>query len=273
MPIQNGKYVAPTWVNGAAPAIDATELQAMSDSIQNRNGGVKTELARFTTSNNWTVPQGVQQVDVYVVGGGGSGYNHATTGSSSNSGCGGGGGYCKLYKNISVTPGSNIPVVVGAGGSVTDGVMGGSAGGTSYFNSSAYSAAGGSGGLLYASGGGAGGSGGGGYNHGGGWGGRDGYGGNDGGAGGGNIEYDPINPYDGIMYGCGGAGAASDDPGGGACSSSVVGIGAGGWGANSGHDGFVDGGVGGGGGGGGYRNSSSIKLAGKGGDGIVIIYG
>lgn len=35
MPIQNGKYVAPTWTNNAPPAIDANELNAMSQSIQN----------------------------------------------------------------------------------------------------------------------------------------------------------------------------------------------------------------------------------------------
>lgn len=35
MPIVNGKYQAPTWVNNSSPAIDATELQAISDSIEN----------------------------------------------------------------------------------------------------------------------------------------------------------------------------------------------------------------------------------------------
>lgn len=34
MPITNGKYVAPIWINGKSPAIDATELQAMSDTIE-----------------------------------------------------------------------------------------------------------------------------------------------------------------------------------------------------------------------------------------------
>lgn len=35
MPIVNGRYQAPTWVNNSSPAIDATELQAISDSIEN----------------------------------------------------------------------------------------------------------------------------------------------------------------------------------------------------------------------------------------------
>lgn len=34
MPISGGKYVAPTWQNDGSPAIDATELQAISDSLE-----------------------------------------------------------------------------------------------------------------------------------------------------------------------------------------------------------------------------------------------
>lgn len=277
MPIVNGKYVAPTWKNGAAPAIDATELQAMSDSIQNRNGGVKTEIARFTSSGTWTVPSGITKVDAYVVGGGGAGGSYSASGSSGRGG-GGGGGYCKLYKNITVTPGTNVSIVVGTGGE------GGltntpTAGGTSWFKSSTYSAAGGQPGIASGNSakGGDGGSGGGGINGTGGVageGGKDGAVINYGGKGGGNINYTPINPYDGIMYGCGGANGSSKDPGGGACSRNGVGIGAGGFGAGDTITAdYVNGGVGGGGGGGCYRTSSTIYPSGNGGSGIVIIYG
>lgn len=54
MPIQNGKYVAPTWVNGAAPAIDATELQAISDSIVNNEEAITaigTQMAQIETGS------------------------------------------------------------------------------------------------------------------------------------------------------------------------------------------------------------------------------
>lgn len=34
MPIVNGKYVNPIWVNGSTPAINATELNAMSDALE-----------------------------------------------------------------------------------------------------------------------------------------------------------------------------------------------------------------------------------------------
>ena len=35
MPIQNGKYVNPGWQNGGPPAIDANELNAISDTLEN----------------------------------------------------------------------------------------------------------------------------------------------------------------------------------------------------------------------------------------------
>lgn len=38
MPITDGKYVAPTWMNNAAPPISADELQAMSDTIAASQG-------------------------------------------------------------------------------------------------------------------------------------------------------------------------------------------------------------------------------------------
>lgn len=42
MPLSGGKYVAPHWVNNAAPALDAAELQAMCDTIVKNQRGVET---------------------------------------------------------------------------------------------------------------------------------------------------------------------------------------------------------------------------------------
>ncbi len=39
MPISNGIYTAPTWANGGSPAIDAAELQAMSDTLEDLSSG------------------------------------------------------------------------------------------------------------------------------------------------------------------------------------------------------------------------------------------
>lgn len=35
MPLIDGKYVSPVWVNGGAPALDALELQGITDTVQN----------------------------------------------------------------------------------------------------------------------------------------------------------------------------------------------------------------------------------------------
>lgn len=51
MPMSGGEYLAPTWVNGAAPAIDADELQAICDTVQ----GSQVRSAVCTlSSSGWT---------------------------------------------------------------------------------------------------------------------------------------------------------------------------------------------------------------------------
>lgn len=42
MPMSGSNYVAPTWVNNASPAIDAAELQAMSDTIEANQGDISS---------------------------------------------------------------------------------------------------------------------------------------------------------------------------------------------------------------------------------------
>ena len=49
MPISGGKYVAPTWHNNAAPALDETELQAMSDTIEANQDSYEVGDIYFTT--------------------------------------------------------------------------------------------------------------------------------------------------------------------------------------------------------------------------------
>lgn len=59
MPIVNGKYVAPTWANDAPPAIDQTELQAISDTIEGMTPGGGSDGKRYarivigTSTNGW----------------------------------------------------------------------------------------------------------------------------------------------------------------------------------------------------------------------------
>lgn len=57
MPLTNGRYTAPTWVNGQAPAIDATELQAMTDTIsgnQQRIATITLAAGAWAGSNPYT---------------------------------------------------------------------------------------------------------------------------------------------------------------------------------------------------------------------------
>ena len=55
MPMSKNTYVAPTWVDNAPPAISASELQAMCDTIQENQGDVtslQTALQTLTTTVN-----------------------------------------------------------------------------------------------------------------------------------------------------------------------------------------------------------------------------
>ena len=113
-------------------------------------------------SGTYTVPAGVTQITVTCYGGGGAGGGATTT---DRNGGGGGGGACVTVTNYAVTPGQQITVAVGAGGTgVSAGT--GNIGGPSSVNIVGFpifvSAAGGVGGTMGAnsSSAGAGGSGG-----------------------------------------------------------------------------------------------------------------
>lgn len=73
----------------------------------------------ITSSQTWVVPNGVSLVDVFLVGGGAGtsyGYDVYPTGTFLGGYAGCGGGYTKTQKNVACTPGSSIPIAVGAGG-------------------------------------------------------------------------------------------------------------------------------------------------------------
>ena len=66
MPIENNKYVAPGWVNDTTPAINATEMNAISNTLacvpiaNGGTGGTTAQAARnnlgFTTTGNANTP-------------------------------------------------------------------------------------------------------------------------------------------------------------------------------------------------------------------------
>lgn len=189
-------------------------LNIFNGSLVLTNGTFEVESSRiirpstasiFTTTgaNNFTIPSGVTEMYVVLVGGGGGG---AGSENGRNQGYGGGGGGALSYGVIPTIPGQNLIMFVGAGGAGGPAVGGnGVAGGTTYISSSAgilIQAGGGAGGVersttsaaggissgFYRTGGGNGGAGGGatGNDTGGGGGGAGGYSGN-GGAGGGTA--------------------------------------------------------------------------------------
>ena len=60
MPIQNNKYVAPSWVNNSSPYINASELQAISDTIALvpvANGGTGATTAAQALTNLGALPK------------------------------------------------------------------------------------------------------------------------------------------------------------------------------------------------------------------------
>ena len=80
-------------------------------SIVNAIGGIGADeealyvTEEITNSRQWTVPNGVSELEVTCIGGGGGGGGY----------CGGGGGY-RTIKKIAVTPNEAVSIIIGAGG-------------------------------------------------------------------------------------------------------------------------------------------------------------
>lgn len=86
-------------------------------------GGSKTKtlLATITSSQNWTCPEGITSIDIFLVGGGAGG-NSGGCGFSDNNkhtcgGAGGSGGECVFVQNIETVPNQQYSVTIGIGGS------------------------------------------------------------------------------------------------------------------------------------------------------------
>ena len=212
-------------------------------------------VVEITSSQTWVVPAGANYLDIFCVGGGGAGGN-----GYDEFGGGGGAGRAAFISKVKVTPGQELVIQVGAGGSrgAWNGV-GGSGGDTIV------------GGFLRASGGaggafgndppgGAGGSGSAGGGTGGSAGGDAGYPG--GGTLGGSViaPSSVVCPFTGALFGGGGGGggAAGGSPGGGDGGTSLI----------VAQDGAPKSG---GGGGGGDPSNTTATTGGLGGSGIVVL--
>lgn len=210
-------------------------------------GGEETEtVVEITSSGQWTVPAGVNFIEVILVGGGGGGGNGVV--SSIHAGGGGGSGYIEST-HLTVTPNETLNVVVGSGGSA------GSWGGASYLTKADGKL------LVWANGGGAGGNA---MDYGGG-------GGSGRCSGGCGETYHP------------GCSSCTGQCGGGMCGLTAAysgGYGGTGYGAGGGGGGATEYGHRAGGGGGGYYGATSVSVSaangssqtgGAGAPGIVII--
>lgn len=101
-----------------------------------------TALSQTTTQTysvpgaaTFSVPPGINKVTVKAWGGGGGGGGADSNGTENRAGGGGGGGAFVLNNNVTVTPGANITVTVGAGGTAGTNPTAGGTGGTSTFAS------------------------------------------------------------------------------------------------------------------------------------------
>lgn len=142
MPISGGKYVAPTWHNNAAPAIDAAELQAMSDTLaalQTPGSNAKLQfVAKYVTAGSFqfSVPETGDYIAL-IIGGGGSGGVEINTRLYGPTG--GGSGFVNFFRG-NLTQKQQIAVVVGTGGArvsalnTTLDIADGKDGGSSSFN-------------------------------------------------------------------------------------------------------------------------------------------
>jgi hypothetical protein len=127
----NAGYGSSTGGSGGSGIVIVKYRRKSTQAVATTTDAIVTQ--KFTTTNTWTVPAGVTQVEVLVVGGGGG-----AGGGEAYTGAGGGGGaggvvYSSMY---SVTPNGNCSIVVGAGGTggtANNGVGDGTNGSNSVF--------------------------------------------------------------------------------------------------------------------------------------------
>lgn len=138
--------------NGGSGIVVIKYKKTNTQLVNTQNSAIVVQ--KFITSNTWTAPAGVKEVEVLVVGGGGSG-------ASGNGDRGGGGAGGVVYNSAyAVVPGQAYTVTVGAGGQYPATPGQGTAGGSSVFGT--ITALGGGGGGDFGATGSAGASGGGG---------------------------------------------------------------------------------------------------------------
>lgn len=121
-----------TLLKDSTAALFGLDSDAVPDSILAKIGRTPLSwvlIQQYETAGSYTfkVPAGVHEIGVYMIGGGGAGGAIVTTNNKAFYANGGASGYGKNLV-LDVSPGQEIPVVVGSGGA---GVYGGSTSGVS----------------------------------------------------------------------------------------------------------------------------------------------
>lgn len=153
IPIGNGTTYVPATITAGSNIAITNGAGSISIATTGLSSGFSSMQVYTSGTNTWTIPAGVTQCKVTVVGGGGGG-----AGANPYAGGGGGAGGCSIRYVTGLTPGGTVTATVGAAGAAGGSSGNGGAGGTSSFGAYA-SATGGSGGNGTTIAGGAGGAG------------------------------------------------------------------------------------------------------------------
>ena len=110
-PNGNGDVVVTVHFTSTRPQYTYT---GSSTFIDDGNGNWRIKFLTSGTLTFTNVGNGINGIDVFLVGGGGSGYYRSNNQYSG----GGGGGYTKTQKNVSIVNNTSYSIVIGAGGAI-----------------------------------------------------------------------------------------------------------------------------------------------------------
>lgn len=111
----------PLLTEAADIAVLNTNFDLIDEEFNEINGRSRKRVTYIESSQNWTVPEGVSEIDVFLINGGYDGEdgevaeeNDSTGLAYAHGGNGGKGGGCLYYSGLKVTPEETFVVVVGA---------------------------------------------------------------------------------------------------------------------------------------------------------------